>query len=90
MKTQHIYLEKQHDSLEAASQPKEEELARLKQLKNIISAEEKEIDKLVKGSKKLKEKVRGAFDSTLFFLILAQGFLVSNNRIYLFLRCILF
>lgn len=65
MKTQHVYLEKQHDSLEAASHPKEEELTRLEELKKIISSEEKEIDKLTKGSKKLKDKVRGTFDFTL-------------------------
>ncbi|EXB31972.1 Structural maintenance of chromosomes protein 4 [Morus notabilis] len=54
--TQHNYLEKQRDSLEAASQPKQEELNRLEELKNIISAEEKVIDKLIKGSEKLKDK----------------------------------
>lgn len=57
--SQHSYLEKQHDSLKAASQPKEDELDRLEELKNIISAEEKEIDKIMQGSKKLKEKVSG-------------------------------
>lgn len=62
MKTQHINLEKQHDSLKAASQPKEEELNRLEELQSIISGEEKEIDKLVKGSKKLKDKVSVNFD----------------------------
>lgn len=69
LNTQHSYLEKQHDSLEAASQPKEEELNRLEELKSIISAEEKEIDKLIKGSKKLKDKVDENFNHTLFFPI---------------------
>lgn len=69
LSTQHNYLEKQHDSLEAAAQPKEEELDRLEELKHIISAEEKEIDKLIKGSKKLKDKVGGNFYFTLFFAI---------------------
>ena len=67
LNTQHSYLEKQHDSLEAASQPKEEELNRLEELKNIISAEEKEINKLIKGSKKLKDKVGENFDSLCCF-----------------------
>ena len=62
LNTQHSYLEKQHDSLEAASRPKEEELYRLEELKKIISAEEKEIDKLIKGSKQLKEKVNYEFN----------------------------
>ncbi|XP_031254210.1 structural maintenance of chromosomes protein 4 [Pistacia vera] len=56
LKTQHGYLEKQLGSLEAASKPRKDETDRLKELKNIISAEEKEIDKLIQGSKKLKEK----------------------------------
>lgn len=59
--SEHGYLEKQLDSLEAASQPKADEIKRLKELKKIISSEEKEIDKLTQGSKKLKEKV-GMFD----------------------------
>ena len=67
LNTQHSYLEKQHDSLEAASQPKEEELNRLEELKNIISAEEKEINKLIKGSKKLKDKGGENFDSLCCF-----------------------
>lgn len=56
LNSQHSYLEKQLDSLEAASQPKRDELDRLEELKNIISAEEKEIDKLMQGSKQLKAK----------------------------------
>ncbi|XP_062106651.1 structural maintenance of chromosomes protein 4 [Humulus lupulus] len=56
LNTQHNYLEKQRDSLEAASRPKKVELNRLQELKKMISAEEKEIDKLIQGSKKLKEK----------------------------------
>lgn len=43
--------------MEAASKPKKDETDRLEELKNIISAEEAEIDKLIQGSKKLKEKV---------------------------------
>ena len=57
MNSQHSYIEKQLDSLKAASQPKKDELERLKALKKIISAEEKEIDRLMDGSKQLKEKV---------------------------------
>ncbi|XP_035550219.1 structural maintenance of chromosomes protein 4 [Juglans regia] len=56
LNSQHRYLEKQLCSLEAASQPGKDELDRLKELKELISNEEKEIDKLIKGSKELKEK----------------------------------
>ncbi|PIA44078.1 hypothetical protein AQUCO_01700001v1 [Aquilegia coerulea] len=53
---QHSYIEKQLDSLKAASQPKREELDRLAELNKTISAEEKELERLTKGSMKLKEK----------------------------------
>ncbi|KAL0377550.1 UNVERIFIED_CONTAM: Structural maintenance of chromosomes protein 4 [Sesamum radiatum] len=52
-------LEKQLDSLKAASEPLKDEVDRLKELGNIISAEEKEIDRLMQGSKQLKEKALG-------------------------------
>ncbi|XP_022149786.1 structural maintenance of chromosomes protein 4 [Momordica charantia] len=54
--SQHSYLEKQLGSLEAASKPKDDELNRLQELRSIILEEETEIDRLVLGSKKLKEK----------------------------------
>ncbi|KAI9120379.1 hypothetical protein K1719_007412 [Acacia pycnantha] len=54
--SQHSYIEKQLASLEAASQPKRDELNRLEQLKKIISTEELEINKLIDGSKQLKEE----------------------------------
>lgn len=57
LNTQHVYLDKQLDSLKAASQPKQDELDRLVELRKIISAEETEIDRLTQGSKQLKEKV---------------------------------
>jgi hypothetical protein len=57
LNSQHSYIEKQLGSLEAASKPQENELDRLKELKKIISAEEREINRLTDGSKKLKEKV---------------------------------
>ncbi|KAI3452303.1 hypothetical protein Pfo_008968 [Paulownia fortunei] len=49
-------LEKQLDSLKAASEPIKDEMDRLKELGNIISAEEKEINRLMHSSKQLKEK----------------------------------
>ncbi|XP_022883355.1 structural maintenance of chromosomes protein 4-like [Olea europaea var. sylvestris] len=49
-------LRNQLDSLKVASKPKKDEVDRLKELENIISAEEKEIDRLTQGSKQLKEK----------------------------------
>ena len=57
LNSQYGYLEKQIGSLEAASQPKKDELDKLDELKNQIAAEEKEIQKLIQGSQQLKEKV---------------------------------
>lgn len=57
LKSQHSYLEKQLDSLKAASKPRKDELNRLEVLSKTISAEEKEIGRLIEGSKQLKEKV---------------------------------
>ncbi|KAI5418893.1 structural maintenance of chromosomes protein 4 [Lathyrus oleraceus] len=57
LQVQRVDIEKQLGSLEVASVPQKDELDRLKELKKIISAEEKEIDRLTGGSKKLKEKV---------------------------------
>jgi len=57
LNSQHGYIEKQLGSLEVASNPQENELDRLEELKNIIFAEEREINRLADGSKKLKEKV---------------------------------
>ena len=55
MNSQHSYIEKQLDSLEAASQPRKDELDRLVELKKIISKEEKEIVKFIQGSKAERE-----------------------------------
>ncbi|KAJ6834241.1 structural maintenance of chromosomes protein 4 [Iris pallida] len=52
----HKYIEKQIDSLRVASQPKKDELNRLKELESIISTEERELEKLSKCSIKLKER----------------------------------
>lgn len=57
LKLLHNDLVKQLDSLKAASEPIKEEVDKLRELGNIISAEEKEINKLMQGSKQLKEKV---------------------------------
>lgn len=75
LKAQHNYLEKQLDSVKAASHPDKNELDRLKELKNIIAAEETEINKLVQGSKKLKEKVRNGFKYLCFLSICSSAFL---------------
>ncbi|CAI9109700.1 OLC1v1009573C1 [Oldenlandia corymbosa var. corymbosa] len=56
LKSQHDDLQKQLQSLKLASKPKKDEVDRLKQLETIISAEEKELDRLTQGSKELKEK----------------------------------
>jgi len=61
LSSQFSYIEKQLDSLEAASMPQEDELKRLEELKKIVSAEEKEIKRLTDGSKQLKEKVCSKF-----------------------------
>ncbi|CAK8566745.1 unnamed protein product [Lathyrus sativus] len=57
LQVQRVDIEKQLGSLEVASVPQKDELDRLKELKKIISAEEKEIGRLTGGSKMLKEKV---------------------------------
>lgn len=57
LKSQCDDLKKQLDSLRSASEPSKDEVNRLKELKKIISAEEKEMDRLTQGSKQLKEKV---------------------------------
>ncbi|RHN47847.1 hypothetical protein MtrunA17_Chr7g0257411 [Medicago truncatula] len=57
LNSQHSYIEKQFGSLEVASKPQENELDRLEELKNSIFPEEREINRLADGSKKLKEKV---------------------------------
>ncbi|XP_061355125.1 structural maintenance of chromosomes protein 4 [Gastrolobium bilobum] len=56
LNSQHNYIEKQLNSLEAASVPRADELDRLKELNKIIVAEEREISRLTDGSKQLKEK----------------------------------
>ncbi|WVZ15351.1 hypothetical protein V8G54_012917 [Vigna mungo] len=56
LSSQFNYIEKQLDSLEAASMPQQDELERLEELKKIVSSEEKEIKRLTNGSKQLKEK----------------------------------
>ncbi|KAJ8567068.1 hypothetical protein K7X08_019276 [Anisodus acutangulus] len=56
LKSQCDDLKKQLDSLKIASEPSKDEVNRLKELKKIISAEEKEMDRLTQGSKQLKEK----------------------------------
>lgn len=71
LNSQHGYIEKQLDSLEAASQPRKDELDRLEELKKIISTEEKEIDKLIQGSKELKEKVGDELYYVLLSLLVA-------------------
>ncbi|PRQ20033.1 putative structural maintenance of chromosomes protein [Rosa chinensis] len=57
LSSQHSYLEMQIGSLEAASQPKKDEVDQLRKLDSIISAEGNKIDELIQGSKQLKEKV---------------------------------
>jgi structural maintenance of chromosome 4 len=57
MNAQYSYNEKRLDSLKAASQPKDDELGRMKELDDIISTEQVELKKLAKSSSKLKDKV---------------------------------
>lgn len=57
LRSQQHYLEKQLETLKAASEPVDDEVDRVKELKKIITTEEKELDRLTQGSKQLKEKV---------------------------------
>ncbi|KAG1358997.1 structural maintenance of chromosomes protein 4 [Cocos nucifera] len=56
LNAQHSYIEKQLDSLKAASEPKRDEVNRLKELDRIISEEQTELEKLVQCSSNLKER----------------------------------
>ncbi|RWR91590.1 structural maintenance of chromosomes protein 4 [Cinnamomum micranthum f. kanehirae] len=56
LNAQYGYIEKQLESLKAASQPSRDELNSLEELDNVVSLEEKELERLARGSKKLKEK----------------------------------
>ncbi|KAK1305515.1 Structural maintenance of chromosomes protein 4 [Acorus calamus] len=56
LKAQHREIEQKLDTLRNDSQPKAEELARLKELEKVIALEEKEMERLTKCSKKLKDK----------------------------------
>ncbi|KAG0475511.1 hypothetical protein HPP92_015197 [Vanilla planifolia] len=53
---EHSYIEKQLSTLKTASEPRKDELMRLKELENIISTEEKEVGKLSKCSSKLRDR----------------------------------
>ncbi|XP_066363089.1 structural maintenance of chromosomes protein 4-like [Miscanthus floridulus] len=55
MNAQYIYNEKRLESLKAASQPKGDEIRRMKELDGIISSEQAELDRLTKCSSKLKD-----------------------------------
>ncbi|KAG2619207.1 structural maintenance of chromosomes protein 4-like [Panicum virgatum] len=56
MNAQYIYNEKRLDSLKAASQPKADEVRRMKELDAIISSEQVELNRLTKCSSKLKDQ----------------------------------
>ncbi|KAK1259586.1 Structural maintenance of chromosomes protein 4 [Acorus gramineus] len=56
LKAQHREIEQKLDTLRNDSQPKAEELARVKELEKVIASEEKEMERLTKCSKKLKDK----------------------------------
>ncbi|KAJ1263499.1 hypothetical protein BS78_09G189500 [Paspalum vaginatum] len=56
MNAQYIYNEKRLDSLKSASQPKADEVHRMKELDGIISTEQLELDRLTKCSSKLKDQ----------------------------------
>nr|XP_029121753.1 structural maintenance of chromosomes protein 4 isoform X2 [Elaeis guineensis] len=56
LNAQYSYIEKQLDSLKSASEPKKDEVNKLKELDRIISAEQAELENLVKCSSDLKEQ----------------------------------
>lgn len=57
LSAQYSYIEKQLGSLKTASQPKTDEVNRLKELDQIMIMEEQELEKLTRCSGKLKERV---------------------------------
>ena len=56
MNAQYNYNEKRLDSLKAASQPKADEVHRMKELDDIISTEQAELNRLTKCSSRLKDQ----------------------------------
>lgn len=56
MNAQYIYNENRLDALKAASQPKADEVRRMKELDGIISCEQAELNRLTKCSSKLKDQ----------------------------------
>ncbi|VFQ90359.1 unnamed protein product [Cuscuta campestris] len=56
LKSQQSDLTKQMDSLKRASNPSKVEVDRLKELRSITTGEEEEINRLIQGSKQLKDK----------------------------------
>ncbi|KAH7671753.1 Structural maintenance of chromosomes protein [Dioscorea alata] len=56
LSAQYSYIEKQLGSLKTASQPKTDEVNRLKELDQIMTMEEQELEKLTRCSGKLKER----------------------------------
>lgn len=72
-----VDLEKQLDSLKAAAKPTRGEVDRLKELENIISAEKSEINRLLNGSKELKEKV--CFDSLPYLVYVCASLKIMHS-----------
>lgn len=56
MNAQYTYNEKRLDSLEAAANPKDDEISRMKELDDLISTEQVALKKLEKSSSKLKDQ----------------------------------
>lgn len=56
MNAQYTYNENRLDALKAASQPKADEVRRMKELDGIISSEQAELNRLTKCSSKLKDQ----------------------------------
>jgi len=79
MNAQYIYNEKRLESLKAASQPKGDEIRRMKELDGIISSEQAELDRLTKCSSKLKDQASAYTLS-----------LISISRPYSSLPCVFF
>lgn len=79
MNAQYIYNQQRLDSLKAASQPKADEVRRMKELDGIISSEQVELNRLTKCSSKLKDQASGY----------TYVYLICTYRPYLSSLCLL-
>nr|CAD32690.1 SMC4 protein [Oryza sativa] len=78
MNAQFSYNEKRLDSLKAASHPKADEVRRMEELDDIISAEQAELNRLAKCSSKLKDQLQQKIENAGGQVLKDQKLKVAN------------